>query len=156
MAPQASETRECPFCKEEVKATALRCKHCLSDIVPTKPDHGGVCPFCKETINPDAIGCPHCKANLSPGLRGSLEREPRALRRVARRPMAAPATRATRRVTQPRADLRQPARARDNDVWCAGCFEVGTDEDGTWDLIGCTEDECVYELRPTSPYVVFE
>jgi hypothetical protein len=26
------ETRECPFCKEEIKAAAVRCKHCLSDL----------------------------------------------------------------------------------------------------------------------------
>src|SRR6187200_2888578 len=43
-----AETRACPFCKEEVKTAAIRCKHCLSDIPPTTPDHGGVCPFCKE------------------------------------------------------------------------------------------------------------
>jgi hypothetical protein len=156
MAPQESETRECPFCKEEVKATALRCKHCLSDIAPTTPDHGGVCPFCKETINPDAIACPHCTANLDPNLRGSLQREPLPLRRVARRSMAATATRATRRAMQPRAEPRQPARARDRDVWCAGCFETGTDEQGTWDLIGCTEDECTYELRPRHTYGLLE
>ena len=32
-------TRECPFCKEEVKAEAVRCKHCHATILPTEPGH---------------------------------------------------------------------------------------------------------------------
>lgn len=57
-------TRECPFCKEEIKADAVKCKHCGSRIAATQPEHGGVCPFCKESINPEAILCKHCKSNL--------------------------------------------------------------------------------------------
>lgn len=26
------ETRECPFCKEEIKSTAVRCRHCHADL----------------------------------------------------------------------------------------------------------------------------
>jgi hypothetical protein len=62
-----SETRACPYCKEEVKAAAVRCKHCLADIAATRPDHGGVCPLCREEIKADAIRCMHCKATLVPG-----------------------------------------------------------------------------------------
>jgi hypothetical protein len=58
------QTRRCPFCKEEVKATALRCKHCQAALVPTRPEHGGVCPFCKEEINVEAVRCKHCHADL--------------------------------------------------------------------------------------------
>jgi hypothetical protein len=53
--PRESATRECPFCKEDVKAAAVRCRHCQAALVPTRPDHEGVCPFCKEEINVEAI-----------------------------------------------------------------------------------------------------
>ena len=28
----AKETRRCPFCKETIAATAIRCKHCHADL----------------------------------------------------------------------------------------------------------------------------
>jgi hypothetical protein len=59
--------RQCPFCKEEIKADAVKCKHCRSRVVPEIPAHGGVCPFCKEEINPDGIKCKHCGSNVGPG-----------------------------------------------------------------------------------------
>ena len=59
-------TRECPFCKEEIKAEAVKCKFCQSSITPEKPAHEGVCPYCKEDIKPDAIRCKHCKSDLDP------------------------------------------------------------------------------------------
>ena len=65
------ESRECPFCKEEVKATALRCKHCQAALVPTRPEHGGECPFCKEAINVEALRCKHCRADVA-GSRGMI------------------------------------------------------------------------------------
>jgi hypothetical protein len=71
MSPQQPESRECPFCKEEVKATAVRCRHCQAALVPTRPDHGGECPFCKEAINVEAIRCKHCLADLG-GVRGMI------------------------------------------------------------------------------------
>ena len=55
-----SDTRSCPFCAEEIRAEATRCKHCRSDIPPEAPSHGGTCPYCKEAINPEAIKCKHC------------------------------------------------------------------------------------------------
>lgn len=59
-----NETRECPFCKEEIKTEAVKCKHCCSSIQPLTQPHDGTCPYCKETINPAAIKCKHCKSNL--------------------------------------------------------------------------------------------
>ncbi|HKE73623.1 MAG TPA: zinc ribbon domain-containing protein [Acidimicrobiales bacterium] len=79
-----TEMGVCPFCKEEVRAAAVRCKHCLADIPPAKPDHGGVCPLCKEDINAEATRCPHCQADLAAGTRffmAPARRPARILRR---------------------------------------------------------------------------
>ena len=35
--PAAPEVKLCPFCAEEVRAAALKCKHCGSDLMPTSP-----------------------------------------------------------------------------------------------------------------------
>ena len=69
MTDQETATRECPYCKEDVKADAIRCKHCHAQIAPIGPTHQGVCPFCKEDIKVDAIRCKHCHADLRPGAR---------------------------------------------------------------------------------------
>jgi hypothetical protein len=154
MAEKASETRECPFCKEEIKATALRCKHCLADIPPATPDHGGVCPFCKEAINTEAIRCPHCQADLAPGGAALLLRGRLPFGVVPRQRVAAPSARATRRTPRRRPGLAEFAANRDP---CDGCFVSATDADGSvWDLTDCDEDWCYYEPHPTSPYGVFE
>ena len=85
-----SETRACPYCKEEVKAAAVRCKHCLADIAATRPDHGGVCPLCREEIKADAIRCKHCKATLVPDARSVLARVRRPSLMTRRRPVDGP------------------------------------------------------------------
>lgn len=55
----------CPYCKEEIKPEAIKCKHCSSKLGKATPSHEGVCPFCKESIKPDAIKCKHCKTSLA-------------------------------------------------------------------------------------------
>jgi hypothetical protein len=85
-----SETRACPYCKEEVNAAAVRCKNCLADIAAMRPDHGGVCPLCREEIKADAIRCYHCKATLVPGARFLLGRVRRPARITMRRPVDDP------------------------------------------------------------------
>ena len=65
MSDQAEATGQCPFCKEDIKVDAVRCKHCHATIPEEKPAHRGVCPFCKENINAEAIRCKHCQADLS-------------------------------------------------------------------------------------------
>lgn len=58
------EKTTCPYCKEDIKADAIKCKHCHSMLAENRPAHEGVCPFCKEAINPEAIKCKHCKSSL--------------------------------------------------------------------------------------------
>ncbi len=59
-----NETRQCPFCKEQINSGATKCKHCGSRVEPARPEHGGECPFCKEAIHPEAVLCKYCKSNL--------------------------------------------------------------------------------------------
>jgi hypothetical protein len=61
-----SKTRSCPYCKEEIKADAIRCKHCRSTVSPEQPAHGGTCPYCKEEIHPEAVKCKHCGSAVGP------------------------------------------------------------------------------------------
>ena len=64
--PDQPTTRQCPYCKEDIKLDAIRCKHCRSSLPPEKPPHGGICPYCKEVIHPEAIKCKHCGVMLGP------------------------------------------------------------------------------------------
>lgn len=151
-----SEARACPFCKEEVKAAAIRCKHCLADIPLVKPDHGGVCPLCKEEINADAIRCMHCKAALVPGAQVVLARARRPMRIVRRRPMAGPVESGRPRGRLGRSDPLAPVAAsadRSGD----GCPEFISTPYGTYHLVdsGVGDDGwhyCGYEPG----YGVFE
>ncbi len=56
MSPTKSQT--CPACSEKIKADALRCKHCGTDL-PLKK-----CPWCAETIESEAKKCQYCKSYI--------------------------------------------------------------------------------------------
>jgi hypothetical protein len=60
--------RECPYCKEEIKKDAIKCKHCHSMVALAHPEHNGTCPFCKENVKPDAIKCRHCGSQITGGI----------------------------------------------------------------------------------------
>lgn len=62
-----SKIRECPYCREEIRVGAIKCKHCGSSITPEKPSHEGTCPHCKEQIHPEATRCKHCKSHFIGG-----------------------------------------------------------------------------------------
>jgi hypothetical protein len=121
----------CPFCKEEVKADAVRCKHCQAAIPPRTPPHEGVCPFCKEGIHPEAIRCRHCKSDLAV-LAGHKKLLPRAAARNTSAELPC-----------------EPATTRAAPEHCAGCpvDHYGYDLDGhlvLWVLESCDEKYCIY------------
>jgi hypothetical protein len=138
MPVEESETRQCPFCKEEVKADAIRCKHCQAAIRPLQPDHRGICPFCKETINPEAIRCSHCGASLAPPEQYPYYAERPPIRHVPRRQVRVVA----RRGSEWPMPTRPLARSAPE-----GCNDYEIDSDGTWTFIGVSENgDCMYEL----------
>lgn len=67
----SNETKLCPFCKEEIKADAIKCKHCSSFLELEKPPHNGICFYCKEEVKIDAIKCKHCGSDLSMQKKGA-------------------------------------------------------------------------------------
>jgi hypothetical protein len=56
------ETKQCPFCGEEVLAIAQKCKHCGEWLAKAKEQVP--CPVCGEQIEKDSEICPVCKETL--------------------------------------------------------------------------------------------
>ena len=57
------ETKRCPYCGEEIMATAKKCKHCgewLTEESHAPKKETKACPVCGEQIDIDATVCPHC------------------------------------------------------------------------------------------------
>lgn len=56
------QTKQCPYCGEEILATAKKCKHCGEwlDKEETPKEETMECPVCGEEISANAKVCPHC------------------------------------------------------------------------------------------------
>ena len=59
-----NETKNCPYCGEEILAIAKKCKHCGEwlDQQPVKEFIS--CPACGEQVEKGAVICPHCQEPL--------------------------------------------------------------------------------------------
>lgn len=59
-----NETKNCPYCGEEILAIAKKCKHCGEwlDQQPVKEFIS--CPACGEQVEKGAVMCPHCQEPL--------------------------------------------------------------------------------------------
>jgi len=58
------DTKQCPYCGEEVLAVAKKCKHCgewLEKDTTSTPKKMVECPVCAEQIEEGLKVCPHCK-----------------------------------------------------------------------------------------------
>lgn len=156
MSDEESATRQCPFCKEDVRADALRCKHCQANIPSTTPGHDGVCPYCKEDIKPDATRCRWCHANFGGGGQPCCpDCAPSMTRRQAQRP-GARVKRVARGVARG-----QTGQASQQAVFraasaCEGCSDFDVDDQGIWCFLDCGQIYCFYELCQPTPIPIDE
>ena len=77
-----NETKSCPYCGEEILATAKKCKHCGKWLEKK-------CPQCGEWINAEAKKCRYCGSWLDTWAKEMYENATRD-----RRPQQATSTRA--------------------------------------------------------------
>ncbi len=54
------EAKLCPFCAEEIKANALRCKHCKTDLADTTSDQQAVATKTGKTVQETRCTCQAC------------------------------------------------------------------------------------------------
>ena len=67
------QTKNCPYCGEEININAIKCKHCGEFLEEKKEEVSGtkVCPFCGEEILASAVKCKHCGEFLNQQVSGS-------------------------------------------------------------------------------------
>ncbi|MDO4159334.1 MAG: zinc-ribbon domain-containing protein [Prevotellaceae bacterium] len=61
------ETKQCPYCGEEILSVAKKCKHCGEWLETTSPEPAKMieCPICGEEISEDADICPYCNEKVN-------------------------------------------------------------------------------------------
>jgi hypothetical protein len=148
---QETAMRSCPFCKEDVKPDAVRCKHCHAAIPVEKPGHQGVCPFCKEDIKPEAIRCKHCQADLAAKQASCCDECSQQRREPGIRKAIAQATPPGVMRTEPllrKAIPRDPLRRGVTRVpsACPTCLDYDIDDYGTWCFEYCDDTYCYMYL----------
>lgn len=60
------ETKKCPYCGKEIKASALKCRYC-GKWLSGNNEHMMPCPICGEMIDKTAEVCPYCGESLLRG-----------------------------------------------------------------------------------------
>ena len=59
------ETKDCPYCGEQINAKAIKCKHCQSMLNSNESKATKECPSCAEVVNASDTKCVHCQSDLT-------------------------------------------------------------------------------------------
>lgn len=69
------ETKQCPYCGEEILSVAKKCKHCGEWLETTSSEPAKMieCPICGEEISEDADICPYCNEKVNNVSNGQVD-----------------------------------------------------------------------------------